>query len=139
MEEIKPRISKQILIIRKDLGMRRGKQIAQGSHASLKVLLDMMNPHPNESGQEERTLYIDHGSALDDWINGRFTKICVSVDSLDELTAIYEKAKSAGILCSLITDAGLTEFNGVPTITCAAIGPCWSTEVDPITGHLKLL
>jgi PTH2 family peptidyl-tRNA hydrolase len=36
-------------------------------------------------------------------------------------------------------DAGLTEFNGVPTKTCIAIGPNWSDEIDEITGHLKLL
>lgn len=139
MEEQKPKISKQVIVIRKDLNMRRGKQIAQGAHASMKVLLDMMSSYSNESKQEEITLYIDRDSAIDDWINGRFTKICVSADSLEELTAIYEKAKSAGVPCSLITDAGLTEFNGIPTVTCCAIGPAWSNEVDPITGHLKLL
>lgn len=139
MEEIQNKISKQIIVIRKDLNMRRGKQIAQGAHASLAVILNMMHPNPNESGQEERTLYIDPRSALDDWINNRFTKICVSVESLEELNAVYEKAKTAGILCALITDAGLTEFKGVPTVTCCAIGPAWAEEVDPITGHLKLL
>ena len=82
---------------------------------------------------------MDRNSAIEDWINGKFTKVCVSVDSLDELNAVYEKAKSEGISCALITDAGLTEFNGVPTVTCCAIGPAWSTDVDPITGHLKLL
>jgi PTH2 family peptidyl-tRNA hydrolase len=138
MEE-KQRISKQVIIIRKDLNMRKGKMVAQGSHASMKVLLDMMSSYSNESKQEERTLYIDRNSAIEDWINGKFTKVCVSVDSLDELNAVYEKAKSEGISCALITDAGLTEFNGVPTVTCCAIGPAWSTDVDPITGHLKLL
>ena len=31
---------KQMIVLRKDLNMRKGKMIAQGAHASLKVLLD---------------------------------------------------------------------------------------------------
>jgi PTH2 family peptidyl-tRNA hydrolase len=39
----------------------------------------------------------------------------------------------------LITDAGATEFHGVPTHTCCAVGPAWTDEVDAITGALPLL
>ena len=34
------RAAKQVIVMRKDLGMRKGKMIAQGAHASLKVVLD---------------------------------------------------------------------------------------------------
>ena len=133
-------ISKQVIVMRKDLNMRKGKMIAQGSHASMKVLLDKMNMHPTEeSGVHEMTLYLNDGTALMDWIEGKFTKICLSVDSESELEEIYNKAKEKGLICSLIIDAGLTEFNGVPTKTCCAIGPEWSDKIDEITGHLKLL
>ena len=133
------RISKQVIVIRKDLNMRKGKMVAQGSHAVLKAILDLGHMHPNESGNSDIRFDIDHGTALEDWLLGRFTKICVCVNSETELIMIYEKARSAKLICSLITDAGLTEFNGVPTKTCCAIGPAWSDEVDPITGHLTLL
>lgn len=136
MEETKPRIAKQVLVMRKDLNCRKGKLIAQGSHASLKVILDMMVANELDG---HRLLKIYPGTALQDWINGKFTKICVSVDSLDELADVYAKAKLSGLPCSLITDAGLTEFNGIPTVTCCSVGPAWSDEIDPITGHLKLL
>ena len=33
------RTAKQVIVMRKDLGMRKGKMIAQGAHASMKVLL----------------------------------------------------------------------------------------------------
>ena len=39
----------------------------------------------------------------------------------------------------MIVDAGLTEFNGVPTKTCIAIGPANPDDIDEITKHLKLL
>lgn len=134
---------KQIIVMRKDLNMRRGKQIAQGAHASMKVLLDIM-----ERGEgflapdwkiKHMILNIDSDSALDRWINGKFTKICVSVDSEQELLELYNKAKEMNIPCALITDAGLTEFNGIPTNTCIAIGPDFPEKIDPITSHLKLL
>ena len=32
--------TKQVIVIRKDLNMRKGKMIAQGAHASMKVILD---------------------------------------------------------------------------------------------------
>jgi PTH2 family peptidyl-tRNA hydrolase len=120
--------------------MRKGKMIAQGSHASMKVILDLMNMHPTEEkGVHEKTLWLTDGTPLMDWIEGIFTKICVSVDSEAELLEIYNKAKDAGLICSMIQDAGLTEFGGVPTYTCCAIGPAWDEDVNKITGHLKLL
>lgn len=139
--------SKQVIVMRKDLNMRKGKMIAQGAHASLKVILDNMESYENFQyitsqglrGEQNKNLKLIPGSPLQDWINGLFTKVCVSVDSEQELLEIYNKAKEAGLLCSLITDAGLTEFNGIPTNTCCAIGPDWSEEIDKITGHLKLL
>jgi PTH2 family peptidyl-tRNA hydrolase len=133
------RKAKQVIVMRKDLNMRKGKMVAQGAHASLKVILDKMNPHPNESLQEERTLYIDRDSPLDAWINGLFTKICLGVDSEADLVNVYRKAGEAGLPCALIKDAGLTEFNGVPTLTCCAIGPAWSEDIDKITGELKTI
>ena len=117
---------KQIIVMRKDLNMRKGKMVAQGAHASMAAIL--------QSNKE-----IKKTPALEEWLNGRFTKICVSVNSEEELLTVYNQAKEAGIICSLITDAGLTEFNGVPTITCAAIGPDYPEEIDPITKDLKLL
>jgi PTH2 family peptidyl-tRNA hydrolase len=129
--------SKQIICIRKDLNMRRGKQIAQGSHACLKAILDLMvKLSPVE---DEITLNYSDKPYLKDWLEGKFTKICVSVNSEEELLEIYNKAKNKGLICSLITDAGLTEFGGVPTITCCAIGPGWDIEINDITGHLSLL
>lgn len=112
---------KQIIIIRKDLKMRRGKEIAQGCHACMKATLE----HINDKRVKE-------------WLDGAFTKICLSVDSEEELIEIYQKACNAKLIASLITDSGKTEFNGVPTKTAVAIGPDKPELIDKITGHLKL-
>lgn len=43
------------------------------------------------------------------------------------------------VLIELITDAGLTEFNGVSTRTCLAIGPDTPERLAPITDDPRLL
>jgi len=149
-----------VIVMRKDLGMRKGKMIAQGAHASLKVLLDAGSIERSEKGggdpagfaggaggEAPRGIEADAGArftlsldaALAAWLGGRFTKICVSVDSEAELEAVVDRARAAGVPCALVVDAGHTEFHGVPTKTCCAVGPAWSDAVDAITGRLPLL
>lgn len=127
------RTAKQVIVMRKDLGMRKGKMIAQGAHASLKVVLDAGAP------SDDGAFVVTTWPALSAWLGGRFTKVCVSVDSEAALDEIVERARAAGVPCALIVDAGLTEFRGVPTKTCCAVGPAWADEVDAITGALPLL
>lgn len=124
---------KQVIVLRTDLGMRRGKQIVQGAHASMKVFLD------RQVMANSGFLAVPLDKAMETWVNGVFTKICVQVASEEELVRVYEAALKAGLPAALITDMGATEFHGVPTKTCCAIGPCESDLLHPITGPLKLL
>lgn len=140
-------MAKQVIVMRKDLNMTKGKMVAQGSHASLGVILRMMND--GKSVHEEvpeitgdtysLTLHVKVNSDLDDWLRGIFKKICVAVQSEEELITIYEQAINKNLPVALIEDAGLTMFNGVKTKTCLAIGPANEVEIDEITGHLKLM
>ena len=128
-------MTKQVIVMRKDLNMRKGKMIAQGAHASMAVILNVMDK--NEPDSWELNMKTDDG--LREWITGNFKKICLSVDSELHLLELHMMAKNAGLLCSLIQDSGLTEFGGVPTFTCIAIGPAKDEDIDKITGGLKLL
>jgi len=74
-----------------------------------------------------------------EWLTASFAKVCVRVDSEEELLKIYEKAVAAELEVHLITDSGKTEFHGIPTRICLAIGPADSEKTDKVTGHLKLL
>lgn len=137
--------TKQVIVVRKDLNMRKGKMCAQSAHASMAAILNLgstvwVDEDLGGSGSRPDFYQIPlNNPALVDWLLGRFTKICVSVDSEQELLDVHQKAKDAGLICSLIQDAGLTEFGGVPTYTTVAIGPAESSNIDKITGHLKLL
>jgi len=123
---------KQIIILRKDLNMRKGKLVAQGAHASLKAILD----HSEVIGDDLLTFKMDERSKP--WIQGLFKKICVYVTSEEELLTLYKKAVEENLLCSLIQDTGLTEFKGVPTYTAVAIGPDSEDKINKICQHLPL-
>lgn len=124
---------KQVMVLRKDLNMRKGKMVSQGAHAALKVFTDQMHPNPNGSFSHTVT------DEMKQWLNGLYTKICVGVDSEEELLEIYSLAVGAKLPAALICDAGLTEFGGMPTYTAVAIGLASGEKIDRITGHLKLL
>ena len=132
---------KQVIIMRKDLHMRRGKEISQGSHASISFLVEAIKEYTSSQAGNlypEDTSEFSLTDIQQEWIDGLFTKVCLQVNSEEELLEIHSKALSIGLESHLIQDAGKTEFGGVPTYTCLAIGPDDSEKIDLITGNLKL-
>jgi PTH2 family peptidyl-tRNA hydrolase len=130
-----PQPTKQVIVIRRDLRMRRGKEIAQGAHASMAWLRQRLLPHLTPAPTVDQVRFSQAERA---WLEGSLRKVTVKVGSEAELMAVYDKAVEAGVLVHLITDRGLTEFGGVPTRTCLAVGPDYDDRVDPVTGHLDL-
>jgi len=127
--------SKQVIVMKKfpkSRNLRTGKYIAQGAHASLGALLRLSKI------EDDKLIIPLDNPFIWDWITERFTKVVCYVETDEELVFIHNSAKLAGIPTSLITDAGLTEFNGVPTLTAAAVGPDDEEKIDKITGHLPL-
>lgn len=122
---------KQVIVLRRDLNMRKGKLVAQGAHASMGAILSLCKTDGN-------TLTMEMDDRVRPWLTGRFKKICVYVNSEAELLSIHQQAKQAGLVNSLIQDAGLTEFGGVATYTAVAVGPDRSDKIDAVTGKLPL-
>jgi PTH2 family peptidyl-tRNA hydrolase len=132
---------KQVILIRKDLKMRRGKEIAQGSHASMQFLVEQINAqfsteHPAVNKNDSLQISIELSKKEAHWLKKGMAKVCLRVDSEEQLLAFHEKAVVAGIKSNLIQDSGRTEFNGQPTLTACAIGPDYVTAIDEITGEL---
>jgi len=121
--------------------MRKGKIAAQVAHASLgAVLKDSYNDTLTYGDKIlERHKVVRLTPELYEWLQGPFTKVVLGCDTLEELQEFQAQAKKADIINCLITDAGKTEFHGVPTVTCLAIGPAKEEDIDKITGHLKPL
>jgi len=121
---------KQVIVMRHDLKMRRGKQIAQGAHASMSFICRRLQ----EAGSVSLDGLTDVHRA---WLTGAFAKVCCRVDSEEELMQIHDKAVEAGLEVHLITDSGRTEFHGQPTRTCLAIGPDEADKIDAISNAHK--
>jgi PTH2 family peptidyl-tRNA hydrolase len=117
---------KQMLVLRKDLNLSKGRLVTQGAHASIAFLTDLIkeyNPLQLTEVQKE-------------WVYGTFFKVCVGVDSEKELLDIGYNAVMLGLSVKYIEET--TGFDK-PTVTCLAIGPDYSSKIDPVTKHLKLL
>ena len=124
---------KMVIVVRKDLNMRKGKMCAQACHAAMGFLIDN---NFSESLNEIQVLLSEQEIT---WLSTGQAKIVVSCDSQEELETLMLKAQMKGIQAHKIIDEGRTEFNGVPTLTCCAFGPDDVEKLDSLTGHLKLL
>jgi PTH2 family peptidyl-tRNA hydrolase len=125
---------KQVIVVRKDLNMRKGKIAAQVAHASMKFLVD------NNEAERGDEIKVKLSPAEAEWLlSGSFTKVVVGCDSEEALESLIFQAELADVEVHPIIDNGRTEFNGVKTLTCAAFGPCTAEELDKITGNLKLI
>lgn len=115
---------KQVIVVRSDLEMGKGKIAAQVAHAALDAAEAARRKHPDwyetwmDVGQAKVVLKTDGGEAA--------------------LEDLQRQARSAGLPASIIRDRGLTQVDP-GTTTCMAIGPGPSGEIDKITGKLKLL
>jgi PTH2 family peptidyl-tRNA hydrolase len=136
--------AKMMIVMRRDLKMRKGKIAAQAGHACIDAVL-MALQKENRLTDFEMTsdgmVLKDTGkqdTPLSDWFQYGCAKVCVYVDSEEALLDIAQKAQEKGILASVITDAGMTEFHGIPTKTCLALEPLIAEVADELTGNLPL-
>lgn len=114
---------KQVIAMRSDLKMGKGKIAAQAGHAAV-------------SAAEEARKHFQKWWKT--WLDEGQCKIAVKVKSEEELLRLEEEATESDLPHALISDRGLTQLEP-GTITCLAIGPAPSPDVDKITGKLALL
>jgi len=139
-------MTKQVIVIRTEynkpdgleFGLRRGKQIAQACHASMAFLTKRIREQLDHPRKGSASDVLDLSKQEIEWIKNSFVKITVRVNSEEELMEVKQKAEEEGLVCELIVDNGKTEFGGVPTPTCLAIGPDDSEKIDKVTGDLEL-
>lgn len=113
----------QVIAVRTDLKMSKGKACAQVAHASIASFL-----------KAQQTRYSDWAQ---DWLQEGMQKVVVKVSSEKELLELFEQVKNK-FPAALITDAGHTQI-APGSKTCIGIGPAPENELKKFTGKLKLL
>ena len=111
---------KQVILVRQDLKLPKGKLAAQAAHASVEAVLK------------------SDSSLIKEWRSSGMAKIVLKVKDEKELIKYFQLAKDEGLKPSLITDAGRTVI-APETKTCVGIGPDKEETIDGITGELSLL
>ncbi len=111
---------KQVIIVRADLQLPKGKIAAQVAHAAVEA-----------AWRSDKFLFKD-------WRESGMKKVALKVKDLAELYAIEQLAKQAGLVTAIITDAGKTVVEP-GTVTCCAIGPDEEKKIDAITAKLQML
>lgn len=111
---------KQVIVVRKDLNLSKGKLAVQVAHASLGAY--------NLSDKRLRKK----------WERGGAKKVVVKVDSQEKLRFIQKSAKSLALKTFLVKDAGKTEISP-GTVTALGLGPAEERIINRITGNLKML
>lgn len=111
---------KQVIVVRADVKLPKGKLASQVAHAAVEAVL--RSPKDN----------VEH------WHFEGQKKVVVKADNEKELLSLLQKAKAAKLTAVLITDAGLTTI-APGTKTCIGIGPDKEEAIDRITGKLKLM
>jgi peptidyl-tRNA hydrolase, PTH2 family len=114
---------KQVIVVRTDIKMSKGKMAAQAGHAAVSAAEYARRNRPEWWGP---------------WINEGQCKIAVKASSEEEILELERKARNANLPVALIVDRGLTELPP-ETTTCLGIGPSPANKVDAITGNLRLL
>ena len=114
---------KQVVAMRTDLGMGRGKMAAQAGHACVLGSERVRKTHPQWHAQ---------------WWDEGQKKIVLKIPSLDDLRRLKMDAIHAGLPYEEVSDAGHTQLQP-GTVTCISIGPAPESSIDRITGDLKLM
>lgn len=136
--------AKQVIVIRRDLKMRKGKIAAQSGHACVEAVLlalakeDRLNDVNADNGWISLENEGREATPLSEWFANGVAKICVYVDSEEALLDLDRRGRELGFVTALIQDAGHTEFHGEPTYTCMAFEPLYPDQIDPLTGNLPL-
>jgi PTH2 family peptidyl-tRNA hydrolase len=114
---------KQVMVVRRDLGMGTGKIAAQVAHAAV------MGAEKTKAHRREW---------FDEWFEGGQAKVVVKVQSMEELMDVRKRAESLRLPVVQVQDSGLTQ---IPpgTTTCIGIGPAPADLIDKVTNDLKLL
>ena len=111
---------KQVILVRQDLKLQKGKLAAQAAHAAVEAELNSTR------------------KKVEAWLAFGAKKVVLKVKDLAELKKYEKLARAEKLVTAMIVDSGLTAVKP-GTVTCLGIGPDEENKIDKVTGHLKIL
>ena len=120
--------TRQVVLMRTDLGMSIGKMVAQGGHAF------EMGRELQEKCDCDRCMKLIY-----EWKTTGRTKLVLAVKSEEKMDNLIKKAIDLGIYVYTVEDEGRTTFDGVRTRTCTVLGIDTKENLDKVTKRLRLL
>jgi len=111
---------KQVILVREELKLPKGKLAAQSSHASVDAVL--------KSDKKIVELWKKEGAK----------KVILKVKDEKELFKYKQMAEDLELKTALIKDAGRTVLEP-GTVTCLGIGPDLEEKIDKVSGKLKMM
>ena len=112
-----------VCVVNHGLKMGKGKIAAQVGHGAVMATMNAGSIKP---------LY------LEQWLATGHKKVCLKGADAEHLLVLEKLAKEAGIMTTLVHDAGHTQIPS-GSLTVLALGPDTEERLQAITGELKLL
>lgn len=124
--------TKMVIVVRKDLSMRKGKFASQVANASIQFLIDN---NESERGDEVH-VKMSHEEAV--WFRGSMSRLIATIDSENALSDLILKAELRGVPVYPVYDSRVT-LESERTLTCAAFGPAEGEDLSMILSRLKIV
>lgn len=116
---------KQVIVFPDDLVNSKGFKIGKGKYCN-------QTAHATVMAYETASAVAKLA-----WMKNNKPVIVLRCPTISELQSLYDA--SIYMPRAIVKDSGRTEFNGIPTVTCIAIGPALASDIDVLTKHLKLM
>jgi len=123
---------KQVILLRRDLKLRRAEAAALASKASMTFVVE------GDESDRSGSVQVELSGIEAEWLLGTATRIVLGVNSEDAMRKLLLKAELQGVSTYEITGSSNGKADEGIQLIAAALGPDDSDKLDLITGNLKL-
>ena len=126
------RFLKQVILLRRDMKLRRAEAAALASKASMTFIIE------GDESDRGGSVKVDLSGIEAEWMLGSATRIVLGVASEESMRKLLLKAEIQGVSTYEITGVSDDKVDDGIQLIAAALGPDDGDKLDLITGNLKL-
>lgn len=126
------RFLKQVILLRRDMKLRRAEAAALASKASMTFIIE------GDESDRGGSVKVDLSGIEAEWMLGSATRIVLGVASEESMRKLLLKAEIQGVSTYEITGVSDDKVDEGIQLIAASLGPDDGDKLDLITGNLKL-